>query len=84
LEVFSVAVPYHVRYARVTPTSRFGFVEMSCEVQGQNSRATVTYTFTPLTEAGNAYLESFSKDDYQQMIDSWQTEINAYLEQAQK
>jgi hypothetical protein len=77
-------VRYLVRYARVTPTSRFGFVEVSCETQGQKTRATVTYTFTALTEAGNAYLESFTETSYQQMIDSWQTQINTYLEQTQE
>jgi hypothetical protein len=74
-------VRYAVRYARVTPTSRFGFVEVICEATNQaKTRATVTYTFTALTEAGKAYLEAFSEESYRHMIDSWQTEINTYLE----
>jgi hypothetical protein len=75
--------PVHhlARYARVTPTSRFGFVEVVCEVNDKaKTRATVTYTFTALTEVGNAYLEAFSEESYRHTIDSWQTDINTYLE----
>jgi hypothetical protein len=32
------------------------------------------------SEAGNVYLEAFSEENYRQMIDSWQININTYLE----
>lgn len=71
---------YFMRYARVTPESRFGFVEVFCEpIDSARTRATVTYIFTALTEAGNSYITEFTAERYRQMINSWQTEINAYL-----
>jgi hypothetical protein len=73
-------VGYLARYVRLTPASRFGLVEVVCALHEQaKTRATVTYTFTALSEAGNAYLEEFTEESYRRMIDSWQTEINAYL-----
>lgn len=74
----------YARYARVTPTSRFGLVEVRCEAAGpRQTRAAVTYTFTALTEAGNAYIEEFTEEHYRQMIDSWQAQINACLLRAE-
>lgn len=68
------------RYARVTPASRFGFVEVSCEAAGSShTRATVTYTYTALTENGNHFIAAFTAESYRQMIDSWQQKVNSYL-----
>lgn len=69
-----------VRYARVTPGSRFGLVEVICEDGGgMRTRATVTYRYTALTEAGNAFIDGFTAERYREMIDSWQVEIDDYL-----
>jgi hypothetical protein len=75
-------VQHVVTYARVTPTSRFGLVEVVCEViEGERTHVTITYTFTALTEEGNDYIDEFTEESYREMIDSWQTEISAYLAQ---
>lgn len=72
---------HRARYARVTPSSRFGFVEVACEPAGpQRTRSTVTYTYTALSEAGNAYIAALTEEEFRRMIDTWQSEINAYLE----
>ncbi|MCG3120937.1 MAG: hypothetical protein ALAOOOJD_03858 [bacterium] len=71
---------YVARYARVTPASRFGFVEVACEATGNgHTRATVTYTYTALTESGNRFIDEFTAESYGQMIDSWQQKVNSYL-----
>jgi hypothetical protein len=68
------------RYARVTPASRFGFVEVVCEATGNgHTRATVTYTYTALTESGNRFIDGFTAESYRQMIDSWQQKVNSYI-----
>jgi hypothetical protein len=73
----------HARYARVTPASRFGVVEVRLEAAGpRRTRAEVTYTYTALTESGNGFIAAFTEENYRQMIDAWRDLIHAYLAQA--
>ena len=68
------------RYARVTPASRFGFVEVACSAAGAaRTRVTVAYTYTALTEAGNAFIEAFTETGYREMIEEWRTLMGDYL-----
>ena len=68
------------RYARVTPASRFGVVEVACDAQGAGrTRVTVTYTYTALTEAGNAFIDGFTEESYREMIEEWRRLMGAYL-----
>jgi hypothetical protein len=68
------------RYARVTPASRFGFVEVACEATGNgHTRVTVTYTYTALTDSGNRFIGEFTAESYLQMMASWQQKVNSYL-----
>jgi len=68
------------RYARVTPASRFGFVDVACtSAGGARTRVTVTYTYTALTEAGNAFIDAFTEASYRAMIEEWRILMGAYL-----
>jgi hypothetical protein len=71
------------RYARVTPASRFGFVDVACTAQGpRRTRVQVSYVYTALTAAGNAFIDAFTQVSYEQMIGEWQPLIEAYLARA--
>ncbi|MBI2566897.1 MAG: SRPBCC family protein [Candidatus Schekmanbacteria bacterium] len=71
---------HRVRYVRVTPGSRFGFVEVACmEESADRTLVTVTYEITALTAAGNDYVASFGESEYREMILSWQQDIEAFL-----
>ena len=71
---------HRVRYVRVTPVSRFGFVEVTCREAGPGcTQASVAYTFTALTPVGQSYLSDLTEDAFAGMIDGWQTSINAWL-----
>lgn len=70
---------HRVRYARVTPASRFGFVEVACTAQGAGTRVEVTYTFTALTNAGNAFLEQFGEEAFRKMIEGWKALLVDWL-----
>lgn len=68
------------RYARVTPASRFGFVEVECKDAGNGkTRAKVTYIYTALSEIGNRFIDELTAESYCEMIDSWQEKVNSYL-----
>ena len=71
---------HHVRYARVTPTSRFGFVDIVCRSLGaERTEVTVGYDYTALTAAGEAFLAAFDRPRFAAMIDGWRDEIEAAL-----
>ncbi|MBZ9846474.1 hypothetical protein LB565_00475 [Mesorhizobium sp. CA14] len=71
---------HRVRYARVTPGSRFGFVEVTCLDNGPDgTQASIAYTFTALGEEGQSYLSKLTEDAFRDMIETWKVEINAWL-----
>ncbi|MGX7873276.1 hypothetical protein ACVDG5_011205 [Mesorhizobium sp. ORM6] len=71
---------YRVRYARVTPGSRFGFVEVTCrDAGGESTRASIAYAFTALGERGRSYLAKLTEDAFTDMIETWKVSINACL-----
>lgn len=75
------AAQQYVRYARVTPDSRFGWVEVRCSAATTDStKVHVAYTFTALSEAGNAYLEAMTEEAFAAYIESWQAALAVYLE----
>jgi hypothetical protein len=71
---------HRVRYARVTPSSRFGFVEVTCrEGSAGHTEASVSYTFTALTEQGRTHLADLTEETFIRMIESWRVQINRWL-----
>jgi hypothetical protein len=70
---------YRIRYLRVAPESHVADIRIVCN-GATHTRASITYVFTGLSAAGNAYVDSFTAGHYQQWIDSWQSAINYYLE----
>jgi hypothetical protein len=67
-------------YARVTPATRAGTVEVRCVPTGAHStRVQVSYSLTALTPAGNTTLESLSRQAYTAMLAEWQALIHSAL-----
>ena len=74
---------HHVRYARVTPTSRFGIVDVVCRADGPDrTEVTVGYDYTALTAAGEAFLADFDGARFAATIDGWRGEIEAAFARA--
>lgn len=71
---------HFVRYVRVTPASRFGFVEVKARARSDAAtEVSVTYRYVALTEAGEAELAAFTEDAFRAMIDGWQAAASAWL-----
>lgn len=71
---------HRVRYARVTPASRFGFVEVICREAGAGrTEASVAYTFTALTPDGQSYLSDLTEAAFARMIEEWRALIDRWL-----
>jgi len=66
----------YVRYARVTPASRAGTVEVSVRSDGQGgAEAEVTYELTALNETGNQDLAEFDAQEFSHMMEEWEEAI---------
>ncbi|RUW97446.1 MAG: SRPBCC family protein [Mesorhizobium sp.] len=71
---------HQVRYVRVTPDSRFGFVDVACrQVTSGDTEALISYTLTALSEAGRSYLSELTEDAFTGMIETWKVRIDASL-----
>lgn len=70
----------HITYVRVTPGLQVAFVDIQCEEsEGGTTNATVSYTFTALSEAGNALIGRNTQEHYQHLMMQWERAINHYL-----
>jgi hypothetical protein len=69
---------HHVRYARVTPASRFAFVDIRCRALGpERTEVEVGYDQTALAAAGEATLAALDPATFAATIDGWRREIDA-------
>jgi len=69
---------WHVRYLRLTPASRFAFVDVHCTPEGPDrTRVRVCYQMHALNDHGRAFLEGFSQRQFAQSIDEWSDLIEA-------
>jgi hypothetical protein len=70
---------HRVTYAVFVPENRAMTIRIACTPEGAKTRATVTYTFTALSQAGNNALHDFEQQDFSQRILHWQKAIDHYL-----
>ena len=68
----------HARYARITPASRAGTVEVAAQPDGSGgTRVDVTYDLTALSKHGNETLAEFDEAYYAKMMVEWERLIEA-------
>jgi len=69
----------HLAYLRVTPGVQVALIAVQCEdLHDGTTRATITYTFTALSAAGNEKLAQVAAH-HQHDLASWEHIINFYL-----
>ena len=81
LESFDAA-GRHVRYLHVTPGSDVTEIDVALrEAPGAPDRteATVRYTYTGLSERGNALVAATTAERYRRFMVEWEQELNGYL-----
>jgi hypothetical protein len=68
----------HARYARITPASRAGTVEVTARPDGSGETSVeVAYDLTALSEEGNEALGDFDEANYEKMMLEWERLIEA-------
>ena len=69
--------PHLVEYVRTTPSSRTGTVLVQCSALGESrTRATVVYSLTSLTSAGDKVLKDLDEGAFGRFIESWEQSIS--------
>lgn len=69
-----------ITYWRVAPDSHTAQIAINCHHSDLHAtEATITYTFTGLSEAGNEYIAHYTEAWFTEWIQSWATAINGYL-----
>ena len=73
-----------IEYIRFEPGVKVGKIQISCRMGGpQETLATISYTYTGLSETGNKFVEAFTQEHYHEFISTWEQAINYYLETGQ-
>jgi hypothetical protein len=67
-------------YLRISPGNRVVTVYVKCEPDGAHTRAIVTYRAVAISDAGRAWLDTFTAEAHAEMMSEWQRLIAAYLE----
>ena len=69
-----------VRYARVTPGSRFGFVEVRCRAGAPGeTEVSVSYALTALEQDGEARLAGLTEAAFAATMEEWRARIAPLL-----
>ena len=72
---------YSIDYLRIESGKKVGKIEIVCDEKGEGKTfAHITYTYTSLSEEGNKFLESFTKEYFTQYISYWEKAINYYIQ----
>ena len=72
---------HEVEMIKVTPGVTVGKLQISLSGQGESmTRMTISYEFTSLGPLGDAFLEGFTGEWYKAFMQTWQDELNHYLE----
>ena len=71
---------FEVDMYKVTPGHTVGKLEISLTAQGTTgTSAQISYEFTSLGPDGDAFLEGFTAEWYENFMQGWETAINHYL-----
>lgn len=74
---------YFIEYT-VSTSQRVWFITVRCMPDSENTRVSVTYTYTGLTEEGNQLNQSAMARMFAHNLKDWEEEINQYLASGKK
>jgi hypothetical protein len=74
-----------IEYTVFAP-GRLWWIAIQCSesAEGERTRAEITYTYTGLTEEGNAANERALAEMYRRDLEDWEEAINHYLETGER
>ncbi|NKB22909.1 MAG: hypothetical protein GKR87_00625 [Kiritimatiellae bacterium] len=70
---------YVIELYRVEPEEKIGVIRVTCSDSGQETTdVTVTYRCVALSTTGEQFINSFTKDHYNDFITEWQSLLQEY------
>ena len=70
-----------VEFYKIEPGHKVGLVTVKCSaLAAAKTRIEVTYTYTALSVAGEAFIQGFGSEEYDQFINEWQQLLVDYIE----
>jgi hypothetical protein len=74
------ASAHAVEFVKVTPEHTVGRITITLASDGpQRTVATVTYQYTALSDAGEAFVRGFTEAVYVDVMKEWEQQLNHYL-----
>ncbi len=74
-------IKHSIVYTSVTSNLKVSHISINCEAdRADHTKASVSYTITALSERGNQYVRSISKEHYNKQMKKWEEAINHYLQ----
>ena len=74
-----------IEFVRATPQSRIARLTIAVNEKAANlSTVKITYVITALCDAGNQYLEAFTRENFEASMKFWEQSMNYYLETGEK
>jgi hypothetical protein len=71
---------HYVSYYKVEPGQKVGKVVVECFEQSRTSTLVkVAYKYIGLSDSGNRFVETFTKEAYKEFIGEWRSLLHDYL-----
>jgi len=71
---------FSVKFFKVTPGLTVAKIEIQLrEAEGAKTYADVTYGYTALSNEGEAFVDGFTRNHYEDFMREWETELNQFL-----
>ena len=72
---------HYVSYYKVEPGQKVGKIVVQCFERGRTSTLVkVTYKYIGLSDSGNRFVETFSKEAYKEFIGEWRLLLHDFLQ----
>lgn len=75
---------HFIELLKIAPEVTASRISILVRAHGRRSRAEVTYTHTSLSPAGDALVEAFTENHFQDFMKTWEKRLNHFLESGEK
>jgi hypothetical protein len=76
---------HFIQFTRFTPGSRTCVLKIAVTPKDStDSNVDITYTYTGITDDGNAWIDNFTEDTFLEAVKFWESSMNHFLETGEK
>ena len=72
---------HYVEFYKVEPEDKVGIIAVRCTaISPSKTNVSVSYEYIALSEKGNQFVSSFTKEDYKEFIGEWKQLLDKYFQ----